>query len=94
MGIRKYSKTFKNIQKHSKNDVKTFENVQKYSKTNTKYSKIFNESAQAPRGLYSAAGYLNQHGFFEKRGVPVVENGRLVYYLNYNIFNNLLEKYY
>ncbi|GAI15292.1 unnamed protein product [marine sediment metagenome] len=36
MGIRKRSKTFKNIQKHSKNDVKTFENIRKRSK-------IFNE---------------------------------------------------
>ncbi len=32
MGIRKRSKIFKNIQKHSKNDVETFENIQKYSK--------------------------------------------------------------
>ena len=38
MGIRKYSKTFKNIQKHSKTGWK-------YSKTNTKYSKIFKNFA-------------------------------------------------
>jgi len=33
MGIRKYSKTFKNIQKRANFRVETFKNIQKYSKT-------------------------------------------------------------
>ncbi len=32
MGIRKYSKTFKNIQKRANFRVETFENIRKYSK--------------------------------------------------------------
>jgi len=41
MGIRKYSKTFKNIQKLSENIRKLSENIRKLTRNIQKYSKIF-----------------------------------------------------
>ncbi len=72
MGIRKYSKTFENVQKLGGNIRKLTRNIRKYSKILQVLAHLIEillrwHLRHKPRGLFISHGFCGLHGFFLDR---------------------------